>query len=224
MTTWGSAYLLTKFNQAAQRPTGDTISDSDKYQRIADAQSVVIADIAARCPQSLYQKVAYSAMPTLTTADNQVFTFGSDVNGDALFPTGKVRIFPSLQAIPDYPWVEGGDYLNEGSQIRIPNNRTFAGPLYWRGIAPVLPITATNAPSLLPPPSRILIVNEAVRSFAEEGNRSSEMADRASQQYDHNMARWCLVWKTQFKSGGALGGITGREALMMGTNVNGRGW
>ena len=99
MATWTNANLLTEFNNLAGRPaSGDIIADAAKYQRITNAQNAVIADVAARVPESLYQKVAYGSIPTLTTTDNQVFTFGTDVNGDPLFPIGKVGIYPSLAA------------------------------------------------------------------------------------------------------------------------------
>lgn len=225
MTTWASSYLLTKFNQLAGRPPADAgITDAQKYQRLTDAQNAVIADIAARAPWTLYQKVGYGSIPTLTTTDNQVFTFGTDVNGDPLFPQGKVMIYPNVNAIPGYPWVEGWDYLQEGTQIRIPNNGTWSQPLYWRGIAPVLDITASNQPSIIPPPARILIVLEAVRVFGEEGNRNPALAATMAAEYGKQFPRWMLVFKTQFKSGGALGSLSGLTLSMSGIGINGVNW
>lgn len=192
------------------------MTDATKYQRLADAQLGLIADIAARAPWTLYSKAAYGSTPTLTTTDNQVFTFGTDVNGDALFPEGKVMIYPSLNSIPDAPWREGGDYLQEGTQIRIPNNGTYAGTLYWRGIAPVLPISASNQPSVIPVSSRILIVYKAVEQFANEGNRNTALADRMGTQYARDFARWMLVWRTQMVNGGALETLTGRDLAILG--------
>lgn len=219
MATFTSADLLTRFNELSGRTSStDSIGDAAKYRRLADAQNVVLADAAARVPKALYQKVGYASMPTLTTSDNQVFTFGTDVNGDALFPIGKVEIYPSLQAIPDSPWIEGWDYLNEGTQIRIPSNRTWGGTLYWRGIAPALTLDATNQPVILPPPSRILIVYEAVRRFSEEGKADLELADRMSAAYAREFARLCLTLKTQFSNGGALGGVSGRNLSFLGSS------
>ena len=219
MASWASADLLKRFNELAGRQSSsDTIADADKYRRLADAQNVVLADAAARVPKAFYPKVAYGAMPTLSTTDNQVFTFGTDVNGDALFPIGKVEIYPDLQSIPDTPWIEGMDYLNEGTQIRIPSNRTWGGTLYWRGIAPVADLSAANQPAIIPPAFRILIVYEAVRRFSEEGKADLELADRMAANYAREFARYCLTLKTQFSNGGALGGVSGRNLTFLGSS------
>lgn len=217
MTTYTSADLLQRFNWLGQFPlSNDTISDTDKYTRLADAQNDVIADISARAPWTLYSKAAYASTPTLSTSDQQVFTFGTDVNGDPLFPEGKVMIYPSLQAIPDSPWREGVDYLQEGTQIRIPNNQSYGGTLYWRGIAPVLPISASNQPSLLPPPARMLIVYKAVGQYAMEGARNEALQQKMDQLYQRDFPRWMLVFKTQFANGGALGTVTGLQLAIAG--------
>ena len=211
MATWASSVLLSRFNDLSGRPaSGDSISDANKYVRLTDAQNAVIADAASRVPKAFYSKAASASTPTLTSSDGgHLFTFGTDLNSDPLFPLGKVRIFPSLAAIPDSPWVEGIDYLNEGNQIRIPNNRTYGGTLYWRGIAPALDISSTNQPTLLPPPFRILIVYEAVRRYALEGKRDLPLAAAMQAEYDRTFPRYCLVLKTEFASGGALGSISG---------------
>lgn len=224
-----SVLCLELFNRYSGRPTSDSITDASKYTRLAEAQNQVIADISARTPWVLYQKVAYASMPTLTPdATFQVFTFGNDVNGDPLFPEGKVFIYPSLNSIPDTPWVEGVDFISEGTQIRIPNNGTYAGTLYWRGIAPVLPISSSNQPSLIPPASRMLIVYKAVENFATEGNRNAALADRMHQLYwgipqagqIGEFPRWMMVLRTQFGQGGALAGVTGLQLAIAGTGGN----
>lgn len=224
MATMTSANLLELFNQLSGRPdSGDSMTDAQKYARLSAAQNVVIEQASAVAPNAFYSKATYANTPTLTTTDQQVFTFGTDANGDAIFPIGKVRIFENLAAIPDYPWVEGVDYLDEGTQIRIPNNQTYGGTLYWRGIAPYADITASVQPSLLPPPFRILIVYEAVRRYAEEGLRSVELADRMQANYDKAFMRLCIVLKTQFSSGGALGSVSGLRLTMGAYNGNGGG-
>jgi hypothetical protein len=216
MATWTSAELLTRFNELSGRPSSsDSIADAAKYKRLADAQNVVLADAAARVPRAFYSKAAYGSTPTLTTTDQQVFTFGTDVNGDPLFPIGKFRIFENLSAIPDYPWVEGIDYLWEGTQIRIPNNATYGGTLYWRGIAPVLDISATNQPAIIPVSFRILIVYEAVRRYAEEGGRDVPLANRMQANYDATFAKYCLTLKTAYSNGGALDSVSGLNLTML---------
>lgn len=211
MASYTSADLLALFNDLAGRPaSGDAISDANKYKRLARAQVAVMADFAARLPDHLYSHVAYGSTPTLSTTDNQVFTFGTDGNGDASFPIGKANIYTSLSAIPDNPLVAGVDYLWEGTQIRIPNNNTYAGTLYWRGVAPATALDGTTQPTLSPPPARILIVQEAVRSFAVEGNRNAELANQMAAEYGIGLARWCLTLKTAvFTKGRGLGPLTG---------------
>ena len=211
MASYQSADLLSLFNDYAARPaSGDSITDASKYARLARAQNTVLVDFAARVPAPQYSHVAYGSTPTLTTTDNQVFTFGTDLNSDASFPIGKMNIYASLTGIPDSPLTEGKDYLWEGSQIRIPNNGTYAGTLYWRGIAPVQAMSATVQPTLSPPPLRILIVLEAVRAFATEGKRDLELAQQLTGEYGVALARWCLTLKTaQFNRGQTLGPLTG---------------
>jgi hypothetical protein len=209
--TYQSSDLLALFNSYAGRPaTGDAIADTDKYARLARAQNVVIEDLASRIPDPQFSHAAYGSTPTLTTTDNQVFTFGTDVNSDPSFPIGKMNIYSAITAIPDNPLVEGQDYLWEGDQIRIPNNRTYTGTLYWRGVAPLLAITATNQPTLTPPPARILIVLEAVRAFATEGKRDLELAQQMASEYGISFARWCLTLKTaQQTRGQGIGPLSG---------------
>lgn len=204
--TWDAAYCLGMLNRDASRPTADEITDATKYQYLTEGQATVFADVSVRAPDALL-----GAPGTMVTADNKVFTFGTDADGYPLSPMGKVRIFTSLASIPDAPMREGYDYLNEGTQIRIPNDSTYAGTLYWRGITPPKDIAAggANEPSLFPPPSRVLLVNRAVRILAVSTNRP-DLADEMDLQYYGDgglrighLARWCLHWKTQFSSGGS---------------------
>ena len=203
--TYDSADLLSSFNAFAGRPSsGDAITDATKYARLAKAQNQVVTDIASRHPECLYPTAAYGSYPTCTTTDNQIFTFGTDSNGYAVVPLGKTRIFPSLGSIPDSPWIPGRDYLDEGSQIRIPNNRSYAGTLYWRGITQPVDIDATHQPALKPEASRMLIVYRAVSDFLREGKRDVEGSAQYDGQYNNEFARWMLTWRTQFKGGGVL--------------------
>jgi hypothetical protein len=224
VATYDSAYLLSWFQRLAGRPpANDTVTTSSEYQRLTEAQNRVIAELAARAPEAFYPKNLAGAYPTLTTTDQKVFTFGTDSNGYPIFPIGKVGIYQNLSQIPDYPWIEGVDYLNEGNQIRIPNNMTYAGPLYWRGIVQPADIDATHQPTLIPEASRELIVYNAVMQFQLEGTgaRSMEQATNAAGLYKDAFQRWCLVYRTQFRSGGALGPLTGRNLAI--TGVGGYG-
>ncbi len=205
MASYDSSDLLLSLQTFAGRPTsGDPVTTATEYARLAKAQNQVVADIAARHPECLYPTAAYGSYPTLTTTDNQVFTFGTDSNGYPVSPLGKAKIYTSLGAIPDNPWMPGADYLDEGTQIRIPNNRTYSGTLYWRGIKQPVDIDATHQPALFPAASRMLIVYRAVADFLREGKRDLEAAAQYDGQYNNEFARWMLTFRTQFKGGGVL--------------------
>jgi hypothetical protein len=212
MAAWDSADLLARFNRYAGRPSSDEISDATKYARLAEAQSDVIHEIAAIYPYCLYR----SAGPaTLTTSDNKVYTFGNDGNSVAMGPVGHVKIFRNLADYPDCALVEGVDYLNEGTQIRIPNNRT-EGTLYWHGIPIPIDIASGGSaePALRPAPSRVLIVIRAVWNFALEGNRDAALAEAMERKWYREFPKWMLVFKTQFSQGGALG-LTGVDRAVL---------
>lgn len=214
MALYDSVSLLGIFNRKAGRPAADSITDASKYQRLSESQNRIIAKLAGVAPQSLYPKVSYANMPQLTTTDSQVFTFGTDANGYPISPFGKTWIGPSLSGLLDNPWVEGYDYLNEGTQIRIPDNRTYSGPLYWYGIKNPPDITATTQPSLFPEASRELIVIDAVRQFATEYDRNESLASVMASEWNDAWPSWCLAWKTNFRQGGALGAWTGRDLAL----------
>jgi hypothetical protein len=215
---YDSTSLLSIFNRKAGRPSADAITPESKYQRLSESQNRVVALLAAIAPNTLYPTGAF---PTLSTVDNKVFTFGSDANGYPIAPMGKTGIYPSLTAIPDAPWREGYDYMNEGTQIRIPNNNTYAGTLYWRGIVPPGDITDVLQPVLFPEAARELIVLDAVRQFAMEYDRNPGLAQNMAGEWSVAWPTWCLVWRTQFRNGGALGSWTGLGLAM--TNSYGSG-
>ncbi len=225
MATFDSAYLLKMFNRYAGRPsTGDSITDADKYERLSEGQTRVMQDMYARVPNSLYPKVGYGSFPTLTTSDNQVFTFGTDANGYAIAPMGKTLILPSLSSFPDFAWIEGLDYVNEGTQIRLPNNRTWTQTLYWYGITPPADITASTQPGIFPAAFRDLIVYQAVMAISEEGNRNDALVNRMMGLYQQRFAEACLTWKTQFSDGGAFGSVSGLRIAEAGGALNGQNW
>lgn len=218
MATWDSADLLLKFNELAGRPTSDEVTDARKYQRLSAAQQDVISDIAAIYPDAMYR----TGGPTATTTSGGiVHTFGSDGSSHAVAPLGQVWIGRNAATYPDPDLLEGDDYTNEGTQIRMVNQRV-EPTLYWHGIATPSDIAAGGSaePSLRPAQARILIVIKAVQRFAEEMVRDMELADRMAQRYGASpsnggyppgaFAKWMLVWKTQFRSGGGLI-ITGKE-------------
>lgn len=201
MTAYASADLLARFNQMAMRPTSDEITDATKYTLLSDAEVAVINEIAARYPDCLYQTGGVSQ---LSTTDNQVFTFGTDANGDAVAPLGLVGIYADPADVPDCPLVPGVDYLDEGTQIRLPNDTSDAGPLYWRGIATPAGISASSEPTLRPAPARILIVIKAVWQHALDGALRPDLADQMEARWNREFPVYMLNWRNRFRDGGAL--------------------
>lgn len=217
MATWDSADLLATFHQKANLPTSSVgLTDTLLYTRLAKSQNRVIAYMAPVVPSSLYPKVAYGSLPTLTTTDNQVYTFGSDASSYPIFPMGKGGIFASLNDIPGFPLRPGIDYMVEGSQIRAPYNGTLPATLYWYGISQPADIASGTQPALFPEASRELIVIDAVRQLSKEGMRNAELAAAMTEEWNEAWPQWCLVWRTQYRNGGAVNAFTGLQLAELG--------
>lgn len=211
--------LLLQFQQMAGRnPSGDSVTPTLLLTRLARAQRKVVTRIAGVFPRCLYPVVGYGSIPTMTTTDSQLFTFGTDANGDPASVIGKVGIYPSLAAIPNYPWIDGVDYTSLGARgIRLTNDRTYGSPLYYVGIVVPPDISATSQPSLYPLESRRLIVVQAVLDFAGEAGRNPTLMAIAQQEWNTLWPERCLVWKTQFRNGGALANsLTGSQIAALG--------
>jgi hypothetical protein len=204
MALYDSASLLALFNEKAGRPASDAVTDASKYRQLSTSQNRVIAKIGIIAPKSLYPKVAYGSIPALVTTDGQVFTFGTDANGFPIYPMGKAGVYASLGDIPTNPWLEGRDFISEGTQIRIPNNGTYSGTLYYYAVTNPPDISASVEPSIFPEAARELIVIDAVRQFASNFARQPDLAAMMAAEWADAWPVWCLAWKTQFKSGGAL--------------------
>lgn len=200
---WQSSDLLTKFNQYTGRnASGDTITDATKYQYLADAQQEVIGQMVAIAPKPFL--TAPFDISTNTT-DNKVFTFGVDGDGYPAFPM-NCRIYPTLSAIPDWPLIPGVDYLDEGTQIRMPNNLTLLYPaLYVYGVFVPQEMSASVQPVLQPPPARILIVLKAAVNFAMTNLAAdAQSAGYLDNKYTTNFNQWMTTIRKHFRGGGAL--------------------
>lgn len=157
-----------------------------------------------------------------TDTDGQVFTFGFDTRGFPIYPLGKAEIFPTLASWPDFPWVEGYDYINEGTQIRLPNNRTWNSGLFWYGIVQPPDITSSSQPVIFPEAARELIPLRAASMFAEEGATNTTLADRLEGRYQAAWTRWCLAWRTQWQSGNQMASFSGLRFTEGGGNLGGQ--
>lgn len=204
-TGYQSSDLLALFKTLVPRlASGDAISDANLYTRLAQAQDDVLADVV-----NVAWKSVVGAPTAMTSADGgYTWTFGTDGNGYALFPLAA-RIYPNLVAIPDYPWTPGRDYLDEGTQVRMPNNQAWSGTLYWQGVTPPQALSASVQPVLEPPPARLLIALRAARDFASEGKRDPELYQLMDRRYAEQWAKWATVIRKHLRGRGRLGPLSG---------------
>lgn len=225
---YSAAYLLRLFKRLVGRPQqADAVTDGSYYERMTDAQASIVADIAGICPHVLYP----TAPLTLSTTDSKTFTFGTDANGFAIAPIGRSKIYRSLNDVPDDPMVPGVDYIPLGAtSIQVPNNQTYTGTLYWRGVSPpgIIDGSGVNEPVLYPEGSRQLIAYRAAIAFLLEGERHPELAATYTGLYGRPLgagpglfAQWTLAWRTQFAGGGAMGSVTGLTLALSGQYSNG---
>lgn len=219
-----SKWCLQQFNWLTGRPDtasggADVISDADKYSRLSAAMQEIVIDVAAICPHILYPTVSYTSMPTMQTSDHQVFIFGYDDTGNLLAPIGKTGLYKSLNDIPSNP-MGNGEYLSEGTQIRIPNNQTYGGTIYWRGITPPASLSNGVDPGFFPIQSRELIPLKAAVNFCLEANRNPDLAAILAPRYQDRWLKQLLAWRTAFRNGGVLGSYSGRTLALAGLTGN----
>lgn len=209
-----SADLLDLYNSLTGRAVADSILDTTKYKALSRAEREVITKIASVRPESLYPKVSTTSIPTMVTTDNNVFTFGTDGDGNAIVPFGDCQIYQKYTDIPDRPLRPDWDYVAEGSQIRLPRNRTITFPLFFRGIIMPPAITATENPHLIPTDINELTALRAAHHFAESGNvRNAALADRMTVRWRERYPDVLLLLKRQFSRGGALTTWSLRDVL-----------
>lgn len=201
MASFDSSDLLALFKRYAQRPTTDDITDATIYDRLAKAQQAVIATAAGIYPQAFYSTTGPA---TLTSASGgAVFTFGTDGNGHAVAPLGQVAVGTSLAAFPHGDWQEGRDFTNEGTQIRLTENRTYSGTVYAHFVPTPADIASGTQPSLRPAHFRTLIVYRAVMDFASEGAHDAALYDAMQARWDREFPQFMLALRNQFRQGGA---------------------
>lgn len=216
-TGYQSSDILATFNRLAGRPATDPISDADKYQRLAQAQDEIVLDQVGLCG-----KVLYSAPTAMTLAAGSLTaTFGVDGNGYALFLLDGY-VYPSLNAIPQFPWNPGVDYLDEGTTIRSLNQVPFSVTPYYYGVVSPQYMSASVQPVLQPPQVRNLIAVKAAANFLQEGGRNAEQAATLQARYDREWARDTVAIRKHFRSKRALGPLTSGGPGMGGWS--GYGW
>ena len=212
MADWDSADTLRRFKDEAGLETASELDDTtETYPLIADGQEEAVRMIAARYPYALYQT------PTALTraSDGKTYSFGT-VNGQAVMPMGWVQIAPRLSAFTGEffsGWVEGVEFLDEGTLIRIPSNRSYSGTLYGRWVPRPARVTSAVGISLLPLEIGVpLSVNRAVAKWARQGNQRPDIVKVMDEQFGKPLGNYppglfaeaMLTYKRRFRGGGAL--------------------
>ena len=156
--------------------------------------------LATYCPNALI------SVPTqMVTADlGYTYTFGTDADGNNLYPVGSVSIFRSLGDIPSWAMVEGVEFEMEGNLIRFPDNRPFSGPApYFHGTLLPLTLTAATAPTLKPIQARSMIISCGAIRYAEDLGNAKQLANFQTR-FQSEWTRWIAVLQTQYARIGAI--------------------
>ena len=166
MATWDSADLLARCRDEAQEPSaGTATTDAQWYSLLTASQHRVYRLFAQHVPH-----VLVGAPVALSTADGgATYTFPSSV-----YPLGYAEVREGtdgrvLWSGPNESWV--ADFVFEGDALRIPNGqtRTFSSGLYARYVTTPGTIDASTEPTLTPDWARILLVYDAVKTWASQG-------------------------------------------------------
>lgn len=198
MALYDSADCLSRMKTGLNRPTTDEAwgtSDATAYAVLTEAQQELYQYAVTRAP------AAFIGAPTALTpsSDRKTWTFGADADGADVWPMGQATIYPSLASYPDYPWIEGLDYLLEGDLIRIPNDRSWSGTLYasFSGTPNVL--SASAAPTL-PKPLRPAMIALAKAKFAEQVLKADPTPYLA--EYESLLVNALVMLRTQVRTQG----------------------
>jgi hypothetical protein len=209
MATYDTAELLADFKLAAQLPENDESIDlSQMYRLLRNAQAEIIGEIAGMG----MAESQFGAPVKLTTADGGLtYTFGSDDDGNPIFPIGAVEIKESPTGRvwrPGAEWDADADFIMEGDRIRFPQQkkRTYANGPWARFVAPPGQLDVDSPPVLKPAYARTLIVWRALVTWATFGG----LRDPAPYQ-----ARYDALWFGKPEQGnyGILGALQKQVAF-----------
>ena len=145
--------------------------------------------------------------PTLTltpeSAYPYTFTFGTDADGNDLYPVGAVALYRVRNDIPDAPMVEGVEYQMEGNHIRMPDYAAFSGTApYFQCMVLPLTLSATVSPTLLPVQARELIVDSAAVRYAQEIEGQDPSIFEA--RFEKSWSRYITAIQLQYARSGSV--------------------
>lgn len=186
------AFLLSDLNSTISGtgiPTGATVVSVNSTSSIVISQAATASGTVAL---------------TLTPDANYpyTYTFGSDADGNLLYPVGGVQLYRVPGDVPDWPMVPGVEYLMEGAIVRAPGNAALPGGApYFQGLVLPLTLSATASPVLLPVQARELIVLAAATEYASDvGLDPTPYQTRFDEAWD----RWIGAIQAQYAESGAI--------------------
>ena len=164
------ADMVLRVKMRLNRPATDevfTVSTTDDviYAALTEEQAMAQQRLAPIVPDALI-----GSPVALTSADGgKTYTFGTDVDGNAIVPLGHYKLYASLADIPYTPLVPGADYVPEGSLVRIPSDqsRTFGDGPYAQFMTPTNVINASTEPTIAAV-ARPYVVSRACARLASE--------------------------------------------------------
>lgn len=143
----------------------------------------------------------------MTTGDSgYTYTFGTDsalpTSYTDLYPVGAVKIFRTRNDNPDWPMVEGVDFIMEGNRIRMPDFSPFSGtaPYYTSLALPAL-LDGSTVPTLKPVQARELIVDAAAVRYAEATRIDLDIHEA---RYEKDWQRWLPAIQAQYARPGSI--------------------
>lgn len=173
MARWDSEELLEKFKLYGQIPANTVYpTDAQIYGMLRDAQEYVMVEMASQAPH-----VNMGAPTQLSTSDGgYTYKFGTDTDGDPIFPIGHVEVAArdGGRILYGGTYFSGSlDFVAEGDRIRMPRGvaKTFASGPFARFVTPPGALNADNEPVLKPKHARILIVYRALVQWANIGGK-----------------------------------------------------
>lgn len=171
------ADLVRRLKLRLARPTSD---ESFTVTTTGDVYDDFLTEAQDRLNKLLgtYVPDAVWTIPTaITSSDSgETFTFGTDVDGAAVFAFGHFQVFESEEAIPDYPLTPGVDFTVEGTKLRIPNNGSRTGSLWVQYAAPSNVIGSASEPTV-PKVARMALLVDAERRCWEKIGRDDKAVD-----------------------------------------------
>lgn len=214
--------LLARCLFYAQRPAIDeSMSTAQWLSLLTEAHSYWVAMIASVAPSALY------GPPTLLqTQDGGIsYQFGTDIDGNPIFPIGHVELRESpfgREWVAAAEWDNSGDFVMAGDSIIFPGQRakTFGNGPWGRWVTPggTISLDGQHEPTIKPVSARMLMVFHAVTLWASRGGfrdpgpwQAKEDALWYGNPQQGNVGLQGM-YKTQYltQGGEAIGGSSGR--------------